>query len=259
MSIRKTFDNLINPFRSGETRPLEADEEAAEQLWQATYHARQRYFEAEIGPFPNDILKMLNMTGVWPGGGLFVVPAPKLGHNLSAYTTFGFSNPDMPATVRVSDFSLESDEHGVSRGSSTLSAKQPMPKKAGASGYGYELLVVTESDEEWPLNLLQWAVHAEIGNDIDLLGRVEECDGLTAERIQVGPTDFANILIAKAQPPIPAGTDLPDGHMDVLVATIITRAEMEWSQEYGRGELLERLMQAGVGQVSFPDRESVVK
>lgn len=53
-------------------------ETSNDTLWQATYDARQQYFERTVGPFPKDILKMLNMTGVWPGGGLFVIPALKI-------------------------------------------------------------------------------------------------------------------------------------------------------------------------------------
>jgi ABC-type glycerol-3-phosphate transport system substrate-binding protein len=54
-----------------------AGSDASEKLWLATYDARQKYFEKNLGPFPKDILKMANMTGVWPGGGLFVLPAQK--------------------------------------------------------------------------------------------------------------------------------------------------------------------------------------
>ncbi len=38
---------------------------------------------------------MFNLTGLWPGGGLFVIPAAKLGQSLCAYTSCGLSNPDM--------------------------------------------------------------------------------------------------------------------------------------------------------------------
>src|ERR1700731_811218 len=69
--------------------------------WQRTYDARQRYFESTVGPLPRDILKIPNMMGVWPRGGLFVVPAKKISELLTVYTTFGFTNPDMPTAVRL--------------------------------------------------------------------------------------------------------------------------------------------------------------
>ena len=79
---------------------------AQENLWQQSYEARQKYFEHTVGPFPKDIQKMLNMSGVWPDGGLYAIPAQRLGEGLVVYTTFGLTNADMPTTVRVIDFNL---------------------------------------------------------------------------------------------------------------------------------------------------------
>lgn len=233
--------------------------DSTEKLWQANYDARQKYFEKSVGPLPTDILKMLNMTGVWPGGGLYVIPAPKLGQNLSVYTTFGFTNSDMPTTVQVSDFDLQSDGKRATQAGGTLSRKQPALKRAGFAGYGYEILMVTQSEQQWPLNFLQWAVNAEIGNDVGLLNRVEKYNGLTVEQIQVGQGQMVNVLIAKAQPPLPLGTSLPAGKMEILVATTITEQEMKWSQSNGRAALLNKLQEAGVGQLSVPNRKSVVQ
>jgi hypothetical protein len=67
-----------------------------------------------------------------------------------------------------------------------------------------------------------------------------------------------NVLIAKARDPIPACATLPNGKMDLLVATTITEAEMQWSMENGRKALLERLLASGVGQLSDRSRASVV-
>jgi hypothetical protein len=53
-----------------------------EEFWNQVYDARRDYFESTIGPLPGDILKMLNMTGVWPGGGFFVIPAEKVGPDI---------------------------------------------------------------------------------------------------------------------------------------------------------------------------------
>ena len=78
-----------------------------EELWNQVYDARRAYFENTIGPLPNDILKMIEMTGIWPGGGLFVIPADRVGPDVWAYTTFGLTNPDMPTTVTTSDARVE--------------------------------------------------------------------------------------------------------------------------------------------------------
>lgn len=241
----------------GATAKGESD--SADKQWQVNYDARQEYFENKVGPLPSDILKMLNMTGVWPGGGLYVIPAPGLGEDLSVYTTFGLTNPDMPTSVQLSDFELQSDGKRVTQAEVTLSKKKPAPTRAGFAGYGYEMLMVAQSNQQWPLDFLQWAVNAEIGHDAGLLNRVEKYDGLTVEQIQVGPGQAVNVLIAKAYPPLPTGASLPSGRMEILVATTISRQEMEWSQINGRGVLLKKLQESGVGQISIPDRMSVVQ
>jgi hypothetical protein len=235
------------------------NDSVSDSQWQANYEARQKYFEKTVGPLPSDILKMMNMTGVWPGGGLYVIPAPSLGKNLSVYTTFGLTNTDMPTTVQMSNFDLQSDGQRATQAKGTLSKKSPPPKRIGAAGYGYEILVVAQSNQNWPLNFLQWAANAEIGYDAGLLSRVEKYDGLTVEQIQVGQGQLVNVLISKANAPLPTGASLPAGTMAVLVATTITDQEMKWSQTNGRAALLKKLIDAGVGQVSNPGRKSVVQ
>ena len=229
------------------------------EAWDATVKTRQLFLETTVGPLPHDIMKMLNMTGVWPGGGLYVIPARRLGPNLAVYTTFGLTNPDMPTTVQMTGFRLDADGQRASAAAGTLQRKTPAPKPPGASGYGYELFVVAAPGQGWPLNLLQWAVNAEIIHDVGLLARVDKYDGLTVERVGVGPGLSVNVLIARARPPLPTGTNLVEGRMDVLVATTITDDEMQWSMKNGRAALLDKLRDAGVGQVSVLERDSVVQ
>lgn len=216
-----------------------------ERLWQATAEVRKQYFETAVGPLPNDILKMLSMTGVWPGGGLYVIPAPRLGAGMAVYTTFGLSNPDMPTTVAAtgSPATLE----GITL---TLARKSPAPKRPDAAGYGYEIIVVAQAGLDWPLNALQWAVHAELARDMDFLGRVERHHGLTIEKLDVGTGKPINVLISKALPPLPIGTRLPAGKMEVLVITTISESDMQWSMRHGRDKLLRTLQASGKGQVS---------
>jgi hypothetical protein len=230
-----------------------------DNLWLQNYDARQKYFEASIGPLPKDIMKMLNTTVIWPGGGLYAIPAPSLGADLAVYTTFGFTNSDMPTTVRSTDFSLQSEAGRATRAEGRLEKRQPAPKRPGAAGYGYELIVVAPKAQHWPLNLLQWAVNAELTKDVGLLNRVEQYDGLTVESLEVGAPQPINILISKAASPLPVGTLLPAGKMEILVATVITAEEMAWSMKNGRAALLKKLREAGVGQTSNLSRESAVR
>jgi hypothetical protein len=203
--------------------------------WQRTYDARQRYFESTVGPLPRDILKIPGSTGIWPRGGLFVIPATRISALLTVYTTFGLTSPDMPLTKGA-----------------------PVAGRPAAAGYGYEICVVAEPDQQWPLNFLQWAVGAEIHKDVGLLARVEQHGGLTVGKLSVGADRPFNFLIAKARAPWPVGTQLPNGKMDVLVATTITDQELEWSMENGREALLTKLDEAHFGQISLPGRECVI-
>ena len=234
-------------------------QDSQEVLWQQTYDARQQYFESRVGPLPHDIQKMLSTSGVWPGGGLYAIPAAALGQGMTVYTTFGFTNPDMPASVRMVDFKLEPGDNGAVRAGGRLEAKQPAPRRPGAAGYGYEIMVVAQDGLDWPINLLQWAVHAELANDVGFLERVETYRGLTVERLEVGAPEPLNILVSKALPPLPTGTELPAGKMELLVITTISAAEMQWSMEHGRDTLLARLHAAGVGQISTAGRADAVR
>ena len=234
-------------------------QEPEDALWQKSYDARKEYMEKVVGPFPVDILKMLNMTGVWPGGGLFVIPAVKIDARLAVYTTFGFSNPDMPATVEIVNFELEKSDGRATKAEGTLRAKATRAVvKDGVAGYGYEMLLVTTAGSKWPLSLLQWAVNAELGHDVGFLGRVEEFDGLTVEDVFAGDAGSVNLLITKAEHPLPTGVALPNGKMDVLVMTVITEREMRWAMAHGNAGLVEKLKDAGMGQVSVLERASVV-
>ncbi|WP_461535273.1 hypothetical protein [Spongorhabdus nitratireducens] len=100
--------------------------------------------------------------------------------------------------------------------------------------------------------------HAEITHDAGILKRVEKYNGLTIEQIQVGETESINVLIAMAQHPLPTGVVLPNGNMDILVATVITDTEMRWSMVHGRDQLLNKLIASGAGQISVRGRQSVV-
>ena len=237
-----------------------APDDQADAHWQQVYSAREQYFVEHIGQFPEDILKMGNMIGVWPGGGLFVIPAKKISADAWVYTTFGFTNPDMPAGTTVSDVVTETDDQGrVTKTAGTLKAKPKAATAQGAAGYGYELFVLTRDQAQWPLWILQWIANAEILNDAGILDRVNQYDGLTVDGVQVGENESVNLLIAKARNPLPTGSSLPNGSMELLVATVITDDEMRWSMEHGREALLDELIAGGVGQFSVRRRASVVK
>jgi len=227
------------------------------ELWNQVYEARSAFFASTIGPLPNEILKMTSTTGIWPGGGLCVIAASRLGPDIWAYTTFGLTNPDMPTTVMVDDMQIETDAEGRPlQVTATLRPKVPAPSVPGRAGYGYEILMLTNGRAEWPISFLQWAVNAELVDDAGLLDRVERHAGLTVEEIEISAGDPIDVIIAKAQAPLPGPVQLPNGTMQMVVATSITAEEMKWSFGHGRPALLERLARAGIGQISVLGRPS---
>ncbi len=239
--------------------PLQGGTETPdEKLWQQVYDSRAKFFESSFGQLPEDILKLGDLTGVWPGGGLFIIPVTNLGNGTVVYTTFGLSNPDMPTEVTISDVSTETDGKRVTSTKGTLKRKENVRPRTNRPGYGYELIVVAKENAEWPLWLLQWAVKAELIGDADILGRVEKYRGLTVEQIQIDNGRSVSLLFSKAQPPLLASVDLPNGRAEILVATVITDQEMQWSMKNGRDALIEALKRAGVGQLSVLNRNSVV-
>jgi len=166
----------------------------------------------------------------------------------------------MPASTMMADYEIKTDEQGrASKYSGTLKSKEQAESPEGSAGYGYEMLLIAKENVEWPLWFMQWSANAEILNDAGILDRVEKYQGLTVQDIQVGENNSLNVLITKAQHPLPVGINLPNGKMDLLVATVITDDEMQWSMENGREALLAKLIESGVGQVSDRNRNSVLK
>lgn len=248
------FDKLF-----GKKADVPPEESEQEKFWNAVYEARGALYERHFGPLPQDILKIMDLSGTWPGGGLYAIPATRLGQGKMVYATFGLSNPDMPTEVMPVDVSVDHDaQRRPVKTSLTLQRKENIRPKTERPGYGYEMIVVAEEQADWPLYILQWAARAEIVKDADILGRVEQYDGLTVEQVQIGQNTFANLLFTKARSPLVDKLPLPNGSAEVIVATIVTDEEMRWSMKHGRIALLGKLAGAGIGQVSRPGRSSVV-
>lgn len=246
------FTALLSLLPGASLTLAAAAEAEPDARWQANYEARASFFAASVGPLPEQIQKMVTLTGVWPGGGFFVIPAAHLASASSLYTTFGLSNPDMPAKTRLRESPAKAEQD-------TLEPQPPAAAEPDVAGYGYELAVLAHPDEKWPIGFLQWAVDAEIVNDVGLLRQVEAKGGLTIENVRIGAARPLHVVITKARPPLPPGGDLPAGRMTLLIATAITSEEARWSIDHGSSALLEKLVEAGVGQRSSLDRASVVR
>lgn len=81
-------------------KPDDVSESVQEQLWQAVYEAREEFFRSQFGLLPTDIQKLMNLTCVWPGGGIFAFTATER-NGLRFCTSFGLSNADMPTAVGI--------------------------------------------------------------------------------------------------------------------------------------------------------------
>lgn len=235
-----------------------------QQLFDKVYQARQNFYEQHFGKLPNHIQKIGHLFGVWPSGGLFIIPATQLnamGNGLWVYSSFGMSNADMPTSLAVREGSYQQvkNEFGqVIDEKTELIYKQPNVMPQGWAGYGHELLIVTRESADWALWVLQWAVGAELIHDVEFLDRVANNDGFTVEQVKIDYDRYANIFINLAEAPLPTHMNLPNGQARFLVITPISDAEMHYSFEHGRKALLEKLKAQGNWQIADLNRPSVV-
>jgi hypothetical protein len=223
--------------------------ERAQGNWDQVYAAREAIYAEHFGVIHGDVQKLMNLTGVWPGGCLVQIESAR--HQIWVTSSFGLTNPDMPARTRPEQFAVENNpDRSVRRYQSTLVGRPPRAVPAGRAGYGYEVLVFTRRKEQWPLMFLNWAVQAEILRDADVLGRVHRYGTLTVESISLGDGQSADFLIAPLLQFVSARADLPNGSMELLAATLITRPEMQFGLEHGGPALLERIKSRPQGQIS---------
>ncbi len=258
--FKRLFGKTGTPVANEAPIPFGAVPET-DRAWDDVYEARGRAYEAGFGKLPQDIQKLGNLTGVWPGGGLYIIPAPQVREGAAIYASFGLTNPDMPTTITIDELTAQAGQDDQGRAfatQGTLVRKEKMPPVRDWPGYGYEIMIAAADNQEWPLWLLQWAVQAEILHDIGMRDRVEQYGGMTVESVSIAPDASVHLLITKAQAPLMPGLVLPNGRADMIVITVITAEEMLWSKEHGREALLLQLQEAGVGQFSVLGRASVV-
>ncbi len=85
---------------------------------------------------------------------------------------------------------------------------------------------------------------------MDLLGRIHKHGAMTVEEVSIGDDEAGDFLIAPIQKLAPPSIALPNGSMELLVATLITRSQMEYGIEKGGPALLAKLNQDESGQIS---------
>lgn len=241
---------------------FEGDDEASEEdeLFDRVCEAREEFFEDTFGVMPSDVLKLNNMMGVWPGGCLVQIDAKQLQQQPCVTATFGLTNPDMPATTRSEDVVHEERTEGDKLMRSTsmrLVARERVEVPAGLAGYGYEALVITSEQADWPTLFLSWFVTNEINHDAGWLKRVLH-DGAVVVKCPLRDYPRLKLLLAKAADPLPDSYMLPNGMMHLLIATSITESEYAFAQKRGAVELLQSLLQSPSGQTSVIFRSSCI-
>lgn len=253
---------VIAPMAAGAAKTVEIV--AEEASCSAVTGTRSAYYRQAFGDMPpRNRLRLVSLLGIWDDSALYSIEASRLGKDVWVYSTFGLSNSDMPAKVGITDPDAVLDDLGRVTGAAAAQAlcvREPASAPNGAAGYGYELVVLARQDSAWPLHILNWAVNAEIFHDVGLLTRVESAEAFTVRDVSVGPgpRDKVCLLISRALPPLPGGTQLPNGRMQILVATVITRQELSWARRHGASALLAKLVRAGIGQYSERNRPSVL-
>lgn len=239
----------------------EGEDSEADELFDRVYEAREAFFEDHFGIMPPDVLKLNNMMGVWPGGCLVQIDATELPDEPCVTATFGLTNPDMPASVRSEDVVHEERTEGDKLLRSTsmrLVARDRVQLPPGLAGYGYEILVITPEQYDWPTLFLSWFVTNEINHDTGWLQRVEQ-DGAIVVKTPLRDYPRLKMLIAKAAPPIPESFNLPNGKAHLLVATSITEAEYVYATTAGAPAVLECMLKHGPGQTSIIFRPSCLR
>lgn len=228
--------------------PLRWDDEAM-ALWEEVDAERQQAYQACFGPFPDELHKLETLVGFWPGGALVQIST---GEGVVS-ASFGLSNYGLPTPVGV--------YQGIDGDGQPVAELGPRPRRltpAGAAGYGYELLIWTEEIEGWPLLVLGRLAEKELLEDADFLGLVHQYGAVTMHGLPIGAERAVQALLGPAADPLPEGLTLANGRCEFLTATLITLAELEFALEHGGPALAQKLAEAGVGQFSSLERESVI-
>ncbi len=251
-------ENVAVQQFAGAVDPEEITE--ADELFNRVYDAREQFFEDHFGVMPSDVLKLNNMMGVWPGGCLVQIAADVLPEDPSITATFGLTNPDMPATVRSEDVVHEERTEGdkVLRSTSMrLVAREPVDVPTGVAGYGYEILVMTPEQYDWPTLFLSWFVTNEINHDAAWLRRVIQEEALLL-KCPLRDYPRLKLVLTKAMAPLPDAFLLPNGKASLLVATSITEGEYAFGVKHGVLNLVDAMRENGPGQMSIIFRPSCV-
>lgn len=232
--------------------------ERDEVIWNRVYEEREAFFVDHFGPTPQDINKL--MTVHWPGGGLFDFKEDCKLSGKRVQVTCGLSNPDMPSCAFVADFERVDNDGGNKTFNTRLGRRVPAYVPPHWAGYGYEVgLILADPTDTDSMAVLTWVVENELNDCRDIFGKIAAHGGITVQDLRLFDGSFFDFLFMPAQTEsIPSTVRLSNGLMQMVIATRITRQERDFAKETSCGELLQKLIEAGVGQVTDLKRMSVI-
>lgn len=210
-----------------------------------------------IGTLPEQIQKLMNLTGIWSGGCLVQMHSDKLG-GLWVTTSFGLTNSDMPTSSKLEHYKVESKDGKAVRYEQRISKRIPVELNKEWAGYGYEIGVLTKEKAMWPYMFLNSIVQMEILKDVGLLGRIDDIGAVTVEKIRISEKDYANFIIFNAPEPLFKDFILPNGKGRMLLAMNISEEEMNYALKNGQVELLNLLISKNVIPISDLGRGSII-
>ena len=240
---------LFNLFKS--------NKKEEEKLWDKVYAERKVIWEKSFGAFPSEIQRLNNLMGIWPGGCLVQMFSRKLG-GLWVTSSFGLTNPDMPANIQSEYHRINNSKDGSVRYIQAISARVPKEIDKTRAGYGYEIAIITKEDGMWPYSFVNAIVQMEILNDIGLLEMVQEIGAVTIDRVKISETDYGNFIIFEAPSNLINEFKLLNGKGKLLLGMAITDNEMNYVLLNGQKKLLELLTSIDSFPIGDLNRESIL-
>ncbi|HEX8699327.1 MAG TPA: suppressor of fused domain protein [Myxococcaceae bacterium] len=123
----------------------------------------------------------------------------------------------------------------------------------GPSGIGYEMVIHTPEEAQWPvLRLLDMMAYNLVCLRAFDLGHRYPVEGSLT-----GGESKLNGFVFTRDPSRPAEFVLPSGKVRLLTLVGATRNEMAFSRSNGMDKLMAKLVEAGTGYITHPEREEV--
>ena len=175
----------------------------------------------------SDLAQLKELDPNWLPMGVRVAP-PSEQFPYWSYVTSGLSNPFLLAP------GVEADPEGP-------------------SGIGYEMVIHTPEEAQWPvLRLLDMMAYNLVCLRAFALGHRYPVEG----SLTGGETKLNGFVFVK-DPSRPAEFTLPSGKVQLLTLVGVTKNEMAFSRSNGADKLMAKLAEAGAGYITLPERDEV--